>query len=153
MRVSARVARALRTTSEPAFDSRQLTRNHMKITIIGTGYVGLVTGACLAEIGNEVLCLDLDEHKIGMLNDGDVPMHEPGLKELIERNCAASRPQFCTDIAASVAHGDMQIIAVGTPPDEDGSAELKYVLAAARNIGHYMDGFKVVVDKSTVPVG
>ena len=125
----------------------------MKITIIGTGYVGLVTGACLAEIGNEVFCLDVDEHKIGVLNDGGVPIHEPGLKELIDRNRAAGRLVFSTDVAASVAHGDVQFVAVGTPPDEDGSADLKYVLAAAHNIGRYMEGFKVVVDKSTVPVG
>jgi len=125
----------------------------MKITIIGTGYVGLVTGACLAEIGNDVFCLDVDPRKIAILNAGGVPIHEPGLQEIIERNRAAGRLQFSTDIAASVAHGDVQFIAVGTPPDEDGSADLQYVLAAARNIGRYMTGFKVIVDKSTVPVG
>jgi UDPglucose 6-dehydrogenase len=125
----------------------------MKITIIGTGYVGLVTGACLAEIGNDVFCLDVDQRKIDILNTGGVPIHEPGLKELIDRNRASRRLQFSTDIAASVTHGEVQFIAVGTPPDEDGSADLQYVLAAARNIGRHMDGFKVVVDKSTVPVG
>ncbi|WP_321806150.1 UDP-glucose/GDP-mannose dehydrogenase family protein [Burkholderia sp. BCC1993] len=125
----------------------------MKITIIGTGYVGLVTGACLAEIGNDVFCVDVDQRKIDILNDGGVPIHEPGLKELIDRNRASRRLQFSTDIEASVAHGDIQFIAVGTPPDEDGSADLQYVLAAARNIGRYMSGPKVVVDKSTVPVG
>ncbi|MDN7907937.1 UDP-glucose/GDP-mannose dehydrogenase family protein [Burkholderia diffusa] len=125
----------------------------MKITIIGTGYVGLVTGACLAEIGNDVFCVDVDQRKIDILNDGGVPIHEPGLKELIARNRASRRLHFSTDVEASVAHGDIQFIAVGTPPDEDGSADLQYVLAAARNIGRYMTGPKVVVDKSTVPVG
>jgi UDPglucose 6-dehydrogenase len=125
----------------------------MKITIIGTGYVGLVTGACLAELGNDVFCLDVDQRKIDILNSGGIPIHEPGLEEIVARNRAAGRIQFSTDVAASVAHGDVQFIAVGTPPDEDGSADLQYVLAAARNIGKYMNGFKVVVDKSTVPVG
>src|ERR1700722_7289162 len=125
----------------------------MKITIIGTGYVGLVTGACLAEIGNDVFCLDVDPRKIEILNNGGVPIHEPGLKEIIDSNRRAGRLPFSTDVAASVAHGDVQFIAVGTPPDEDGSADLQYVLAAARAIGRHMNGFKVVVDKSTVPVG
>ncbi|NUU02418.1 UDP-glucose dehydrogenase family protein [Herbaspirillum robiniae] len=125
----------------------------MKITIIGTGYVGLVTGACLAELGNDVFCLDVDQSKVDILNNGGIPIHEPGLDDVVARNRAAGRLQFSTDVAASVAHGDVQFIAVGTPPDEDGSADLQYVLAAARNIGRHMDGFKVVVDKSTVPVG
>jgi UDPglucose 6-dehydrogenase len=125
----------------------------MKITIIGTGYVGLVTGACLAELGNTVFCLDVDQRKIDILNNGGIPIHEPGLEEIVERNRAAGRLTFSTDVAASVAHGDIQFIAVGTPPDEDGSADLKYVVAAARNIGKHMNGFKVIVDKSTVPVG
>jgi UDPglucose 6-dehydrogenase len=125
----------------------------MKVTIIGSGYVGLVTGACLAEQGNNVFCLDLDPKKIAILNSGGVPIYEPGLKEMIERNRAAGRLQFSIDIAASVAHGDIQFIAVGTPPDEDGSADLQYVVAAARNIGRHMTTAKVVVDKSTVPVG
>ncbi len=125
----------------------------MKITIIGTGYVGLVTGACLAELGNDVFCLDVDDKKIALLNSGGIPIHEPGLEEVVERNVAAGRLQFSTDVAASVAHGVLQFIAVGTPPDEDGSADLQYVLAAARNIGRHMTGFKVIVDKSTVPVG
>lgn len=125
----------------------------MRITIIGSGYVGLVTGACLAELGNDVFCLDVDQKKIDLLNAGGVPIYEPGLKELIDRNRTAGRLQFSTDVAASVAHGDVQFIAVGTPPDEDGSADLKYVLAAARSIAEHMDGFKVIVDKSTVPVG
>ncbi len=125
----------------------------MKITIIGTGYVGLVTGACLAELGNDVFCLDVDPRKIDMLNNGGIPIHEPGLEEVVARNRAAGRLQFSTDVAASVAHGQLQFIAVGTPPDEDGSADLQYVLAAARNIGRHMEGYKVIVDKSTVPVG
>jgi UDPglucose 6-dehydrogenase len=125
----------------------------MNLTIIGSGYVGLVTGACLADIGNDVFCLDVDQRKIDLLNQGVVPIHEPGLKEIIERNVRARRLTFSTDVQAAVAHGDVQFIAVGTPPDEDGSADLQYVLAAARNIGRHMKGFKVVVDKSTVPVG
>jgi UDPglucose 6-dehydrogenase len=125
----------------------------MNITIIGTGYVGLVTGACLADLGNHVFCLDLDQAKIDLLNRGGVPIYEPGLKEVIERNVDAGRLSFSTDVAASVAFGAVQFIAVGTPPDEDGSADLQYVLAAARNIGRYMTTPKVVVDKSTVPVG
>ena len=125
----------------------------MKVTIIGSGYVGLVTGACLAEQGNNVFCVDVDPKKIAILNSGGVPIYEPGLKEMIERNRAAGRLQFSTDIAASVAHGDIQFIAVGTPPDEDGSADLQYVVAAARNIGLHMTTPKVIVDKSTVPVG
>ena len=125
----------------------------MKVTIIGSGYVGLVTGACLAEQGNNVFCVDVDSKKIEILNSGGVPIYEPGLKEMIERNRAAGRLQFSTDIAASVAHGDIQFIAVGTPPDEDGSADLQYVVAAARNIGRHMSTPKVIVDKSTVPVG
>ena len=125
----------------------------MKITIIGTGYVGLVTGACLAELGNDVFCLDVDQSKVDILNNGGIPIHEPGLEDVVARNRAAGRLTFSTDVAASVAHGDVQFIAVGTPPDEDGSADLQYVLAAARNIGKHMTGFKVVVDKSTVPVG
>jgi len=125
----------------------------MKITIIGTGYVGLVTGACLAELGNDVFCLDVDQNKVDILNGGGIPIHEPGLEDVVARNRAAGRLTFSTDVAASVAHGEVQFIAVGTPPDEDGSADLQYVLAAARNIGKYMTGFKVIVDKSTVPVG
>ena len=125
----------------------------MNISIIGTGYVGLVTGACLADIGNNVFCLDVDQAKIDTLNSGGIPIYEPGLSEVVESNVAARRISFSTDVEAAVAHGDVQFIAVGTPPDEDGSADLKYVLAAARNIGKYMNSFKVIVDKSTVPVG
>jgi UDPglucose 6-dehydrogenase len=125
----------------------------MKITMIGTGYVGLVTGTCLAEVGNDVLCLDVDARKIAILNQGGVPIHEPGLEAMIARNVAAGRLRFTTDRDAAVAHGVLQFIAVGTPPDEDGSADMQYVLAAARDIGRRMADFKVVVDKSTVPVG
>jgi len=125
----------------------------MKVSVIGTGYVGLVTGACLAEMGNDVLCLDVDPNKIRILEEGGIPIHEPGLDAVVARNVKAGRLAFTTDIARSVAHGTLQFIAVGTPPDEDGSADLQYVLAAARNIGRLMTDFKVVVDKSTVPVG
>ncbi|KPC52742.1 UDP-glucose dehydrogenase family protein [Amantichitinum ursilacus] len=125
----------------------------MKITVIGTGYVGLVTGACLAEYGNDVLCLDLDQRKIDILRAGGIPIYEPGLDDVVARNVEAGRLRFSTDIEESVAHGTVQFIAVGTPPGEDGSADLQYVTAAARNVGKYMTDYKVVVDKSTVPVG
>jgi UDPglucose 6-dehydrogenase len=125
----------------------------MNITVVGTGYVGLVTGTCLADIGNDVLCLDLDPGKIDLLNSGKVPIHEPGLQQLIERNRQAGRLRFTTDVAQSVAHAQVQLIAVGTPPNEDGSADMRHVLAAAQAIGQHMDGFKLVVNKSTVPVG
>lgn len=125
----------------------------MKITVIGSGYVGLVSGACLAELGNDVLCLDVDARKIAILQDGGVPIYEPGLEAIIKSNVAAGRLRFTTDIRESVAHGLVQMIAVGTPSGEDGSADLQYVLAAARNIGRSMTEYKVIVDKSTVPVG
>jgi UDPglucose 6-dehydrogenase len=125
----------------------------LKITVIGTGYVGLVSGACLAEVGNDVLCLDLDAEKIRILNAGGIPIHEPGLLEMVARNRSAGRLRFTTDVAEAVEHGLLQFIAVGTPPDEDGSADLQYVVAAARSIGRHMDAYKVIVDKSTVPVG
>jgi UDPglucose 6-dehydrogenase len=125
----------------------------MKITVIGTGYVGLVTAACLAEQGNDVLCLDIDAARIAMLEQGRLPIYEPGLSDLFARNREAGRLRFTHDIAESVAHGEVQFIAVGTPSGEDGSADLKYVLAAASNIGRHMEKSKVVVDKSTVPVG
>ena len=125
----------------------------MNITVVGTGYVGLVSGACMAEVGNQVLCLDVDAAKIKILQDGGIPIHEPGLLEMVQRNVAAGRLQFTTDLKQAVEFGDVQFIAVGTPPDEDGSADLQYVVAAARNIGKYMTAHKVVVDKSTVPVG
>src|SRR3569832_1875853 len=107
----------------------------MKITIIGTGYVGLVTGACLAELGNNVFCLDLDQRKVEILNSGGIPIHEPGLAEIVARNRAAGRLHFSTDVKASVEHGDIQFFAVGTPPDEDGSADLQWGRAAARGGG------------------
>jgi len=125
----------------------------VKITVIGTGYVGLVTGTCLAEVGNEVLCLDVDPKKIETLKAGGIPIYEPGLEDMVKRNVAAGRLHFTTDIEESVAFGQIQFIAVGTPPDEDGSADLQYVVAAARNIGRHMTDYKLVVDKSTVPVG
>jgi len=125
----------------------------MKITVIGAGYVGLVSGACLAEMGNHVVCLDVDPRKIDMLNKGEIPIHEPGLDQVVQRNAAAGRLQFTTDVGVAVAHGTLQFIAVGTPPDEDGSADLQYVLAAARNIGRLATDYKLVIDKSTVPVG
>jgi len=125
----------------------------VKITMTGTGYVGLVTGACLAEVGNEVLCFDIDRNKIDVLNRGGVPIHEPGLPEMIRRNVVAGRLRFTTEVDLAVAHGTLQFIAVGTPPDEDGSADMKHVIAAARNIGARMTDYKVIVDKSTVPVG
>ena len=125
----------------------------MKISIIGSGYVGVVSGACLAELGNDVMCLDVDAAKIDMLRRGEVPIHEPGLEALVRRNSAAGRLRFTTDAAESVAHGEVQFIAVGTPPQEDGAADLQYVIAAARSIGRHMDGYRLVVNKSTVPVG
>lgn len=125
----------------------------MKVTVIGTGYVGLVSGTCLAEVGNDVLCLDVDPEKIRILNAGGLPIFEPGLLDMVKRNVAAGRLRFTTDVEAAVAHGTIQFIAVGTPPDEDGSADLQYVVAAARSIGRHMRDYKVVVDKSTVPVG
>ncbi|MBL8524148.1 MAG: UDP-glucose/GDP-mannose dehydrogenase family protein [Betaproteobacteria bacterium] len=125
----------------------------MKLTVVGTGYVGLVTGACLADVGNQVLCLDIDQKKIDTLNSGGIPIFEPGLKEIVANNVAAGRLKFSTDIVEGVAFGDIHVIAVGTPPGEDGSADLQYVVAAARNIGRHMKARKIVVDKSTVPVG
>ncbi len=125
----------------------------MKITIFGSGYVGLVTGACFAEVGNEVLCVDVDKHKVARLQRGEIPIHEPGLDEVVRRNSSGGRLRFTTDIAEGVAHGLFQFIAVGTPPDEDGSADLQHVRAVACAIGHCLDGYRVVVNKSTVPVG
>jgi UDPglucose 6-dehydrogenase len=125
----------------------------VKITVVGTGYVGLVSGTCLAEVGNDVLCLDVDPAKIKILEEGGIPIYEPGLQEMVSRNVVAGRLHFTTDVEKAVQHGTIQFIAVGTPPDEDGSADLQYVLAAARNIGRTMTDYKVIVDKSTVPVG
>ena len=125
----------------------------MNITVFGTGYVGLVTGVCLAELGNDVLCIDVDERKIATLNAGDVPLHEPGLRELIASNRLAGRLEFSTDPVQGVAHGDIQFIAVGTPSSNDGAADLRYVFDVAQTIAAHMEGFKVIVNKSTVPVG
>ena len=125
----------------------------MRLTIFGSGYVGLVTGACMAETGNHVVCVDVDEDKIARLNDGDIPIYEPGLDAFVERNVEAGRLEFTTDIQKGVDHGLFQFIAVGTPPDEDGSADLKHVLTVARSIGEHMGEYRIVVDKSTVPVG
>ncbi|WMP18662.1 UDP-glucose dehydrogenase family protein [Thiothrix lacustris] len=125
----------------------------MKVTIYGSGYVGLVTGACLAQVGNDVLCVDVDERKINMLLNGEIPIHEPGLDKMVQTNIAAGRLKFTLSAAEGVAHGLFQFIAVGTPPDEDGSADLRYVLTVARSIAQHMDSYRIVVDKSTVPVG
>jgi len=125
----------------------------MRLTIFGSGYVGLVTGACMAETGNHVVCVDIDEQKTERLKAGDVPIYEPGLDAYIERNMEAGRLTFTTDIEEGVDHGLFQFIAVGTPPDEDGSADLQHVLAVAKSIGKYMKDYRIVVDKSTVPVG
>jgi UDPglucose 6-dehydrogenase len=125
----------------------------MKITVVGTGYVGLVTGACLAQVGNHVLCIDVDARKVEQLSAGIVPIHEPGLPAIVQEGMAGDRLRFGTDIAAGVAHGDYLFIAVGTPPDEDGSADLRHVLAAAEAIGQHLDRYCVIINKSTVPVG
>lgn len=128
-------------------------RTQMKLTIVGTGYVGLVSGTCFAEVGNDVLCLDVDAEKISQLVQGAIPIFEPGLQDMVRRNVAAGRLHFTTDAEKAVHHGTLQFIAVGTPPDEDGSADLQHVLVAARNIGRFMTDYKVIVNKSTVPVG
>ena len=125
----------------------------MKVTVFGSGYVGLVTGACLSEVGNKVMCVDVDPAKIELLNSGGVPIYEPGLSEMVQRNREAGRLMFTTDPKTGVDFAEIQFIAVGTPPDEDGSADLQYVLAVAESIAEHMTGFKIVVDKSTVPVG
>jgi UDPglucose 6-dehydrogenase len=125
----------------------------MKISVIGAGYVGLVTGTCLAESGNDVICMDIDAGKIDLLNKGVIPIYEPGLEELVKRNASHDRLRFTSDIAAATRNSDIIFIAVGTPPGEDGSADLKYVLGAASEIGRHMNGYKVIVNKSTVPVG
>ncbi len=125
----------------------------MKISVIGTGYVGLVTGTCLAESGNDVICMDIDIKKIELLNKGVVPIYEPGLEELIKRNVSHGRLSFTSDMASSVKNADIIFIAVGTPPGQDGSCDLKYVIDAARQVGTHMNGYKVVINKSTVPVG
>src|SRR5512140_1221432 len=124
----------------------------MKISVIGSGYVGLVAGACFAESGNSVVCVDIDEAKIEGLKQGVIPIYEPGLKEMVQRNSAEGRLSFTTDIVAAVKSSLINFIAVGTPPGDDGSADLKYVLAVSRSIGRHMESFKILVDKSTVPV-
>ncbi|SFK90689.1 UDP-glucose dehydrogenase family protein [Lysobacter sp. cf310] len=125
----------------------------MRVTIFGTGYVGLVTGTCLADVGHDVVCVDIDAAKVEGLNQGVIPIYEPGLEPMVKANHAAGRLHFTTDAAAAIAHGDMIFIAVGTPPDEDGSADLQYVLAVAGTIGRHIERAVVVVNKSTVPVG
>lgn len=125
----------------------------MRVTVVGTGYVGLVSGTCLADVGNDVLCIDSDEKKIAGLRDGEIPIFEPGLEELVQRNTGAGRLRFSTDLAEGVAHGEVVFIAVGTPPDEDGAADLQHVLAVAHGIGTVLEDYRVVVNKSTVPVG
>ena len=125
----------------------------MNVTIFGTGYVGLVTGACLAEMGNKVICVDIDAGKVERLKRGEIPIYEPGLEEIVQRNHAGGRLDFTTDAAPAIAHAELIFIAVGTPPDEDGSADLQYVSAVARTIGLHLDRYVVVVNKSTVPVG
>ncbi len=125
----------------------------MKITVFGSGYVGLVTGACLSDVGNDVLCIDIDSAKIARLSAGEIPIHEPGLDALVARNLRAGRLRFSDQAQAGVAHGRLLMIAVGTPPDEDGSADLSHVLAVARSIGDHLTDYRVVIDKSTVPVG
>lgn len=133
---------------------RVLSRGElMRLTIFGTGYVGLVTGACLAEVGHQVVCVDIDERKIDRLNRGELPIWEPGLGAIVARNVSEGRLTFTTDVGAGVSHASIQFIAVGTPPDEDGSADLQYVLAVADSIARSMDAYKVVINKSTVPVG
>ena len=125
----------------------------MKVTIFGSGYVGLVTGACLAEVGNDIVCVDVDAEKIQRLNNGDIPIYEPGLSALVARGVEDGRLRFTTDAREGVEHGLFQFIAVGTPPDEDGSADLQYVLKVAETIADHLDDYKIIVDKSTVPVG
>ncbi|MEK6749151.1 MAG: UDP-glucose/GDP-mannose dehydrogenase family protein [Pseudomonadota bacterium] len=125
----------------------------MKITIFGSGYVGLVTGACLADVGNDVICVDIDAQKINQLKQGEIPIFEPGLTDMVHKNTRDGRLRFTTDVAAGVAHGLFQFIAVGTPPDEDGSADLQYVTAVAKGVGVHMDSYRIIVNKSTVPVG
>ncbi|KAA0228293.1 UDP-glucose/GDP-mannose dehydrogenase family protein [candidate division KSB1 bacterium] len=125
----------------------------MKVAVVGSGYVGLVAGTCFADSGNEVICVDVDENKINQLRQGDIPIFEPGLEEMVKQNVREERLYFTTDIKYAVEQAQIVFIAVGTPPDEDGSADLKYVLDVASNIGKFMNGYKVIVNKSTVPVG
>ena len=135
------------------FDYTRSGCKKMKVTVFGSGYVGLVTGVCLAEVGNDVVCIDVDQKKIDNLKKGIIPIYEPGLEALVKENQHAGRIKFTTDIPEAVSHGTFQIIAVGTPPDEDGAADLQYVLAVAKSIAEHMDSYRIVIDKSTVPVG
>src|SRR5690554_4241953 len=137
----------------PAGPATSANGARMRIAVFGTGYVGLVTGACLADVGHQVMCVDVDAAKIEGLQRGVIPIYEPGLEAIVRRNHDEGRLAFTTDAARAVAFGELQFIAVGTPPDEDGSADLQYVLTVARTIGRHMDAYKIVVDKSTVPVG
>ncbi|MCD8499885.1 MAG: hypothetical protein LRY43_02005 [Gammaproteobacteria bacterium] len=125
----------------------------MRITVLGTGYVGLVTGACLAELGNDVICMDVDLKKIDGLKQGIIPFYEPGLESMVKRNCLADRLRFITDLSQQERPSEVYYVAVGTPSDEEGFADLQYVLAAVRMIGQHIDNYCVIVDKSTVPVG
>ena len=125
----------------------------MRVTVYGTGYVGLVTGACLADAGNQVMCVDIDQQKIDRLNRGSIPIFEPGLEGVVHRARKLGRLEFTTDVAAGAAFGLFQFIAVGTPPDEDGAADLRHVLTVARAIGAEINDYRIVVNKSTVPVG
>jgi len=125
----------------------------MKVTIFGTGYVGLVTGACLADMGHDVICIDVDEQKVADLNNGIIPIHEPGLESIVKSNNEEGRLKFTTDSVEGVSHAKLIFIAVGTPPDEDGSADLQYILAVAKTVAEQMDGEKIIITKSTVPVG
>ncbi len=125
----------------------------MKITVVGTGYVGLVSGACFAEVGIDVTCVDIDKTKIDNLKKGIIPIYEPGLQEIVERNVAKNRLHFTTDLAESLDGCEVVFSAVGTPPDEDGSADLSYVIGVAREVGQHMDSYLLMVTKSTVPVG
>lgn len=125
----------------------------MKVSIYGSGYVGLVTGTCLAQVGNDVICVDIDEEKIKRLNNGEIPIYEPGLEDMVHANVKAGRLRFTTDAEMATQHGLFQVIAVGTPPDEDGSADMQYVLSVAKAIGTHMQEYRIIVDKSTVPVG
>ena len=125
----------------------------MRVSIIGSGYVGLVTAACLAEVGNKILCCDIDSSKIEQLKNGQSPIYEPGLDELLERNIREQRLNFTTRIEDAVNHAELIFICVGTPPREDGSADLRHVVKVAQQIATYMNGFKVIINKSTVPVG
>ena len=138
------------TPAHNRYNSKDL---RVKVTVFGSGYVGLVTGACFAEAGNNVVCVDIDAGKVARLQQGDIPIHEPGLDTLVKRNFQKGRLRFTTDAEEGIRHGLFQFIAVGTPPEEDGSADLSHVLAVAETIGRHMTEYRIVVDKSTVPVG